>query len=1206
MRNPCVVFASFGLQWVAGYFNREEGNFMATHMKSAFSTVCIIGALLAPTSCVSPTDEAVTSHPWAGELGQQTQAEGTVPPSIMECVSDAPCNMKLISAGENHTVALKSDGSVWTWGMNSYGQLGDGTVSQRSSPVRVVGSGGAGWLQDVTEVAAGLDYTLALKSDKTVWAWGNGPGSDVTYGGLGDGTTSTRTSPVQVKGQGGYGFLTDVIAIASGHGHKVALKDNGTVWTWGRNSYGQLGDGTTTVPNYPVQVRGENGNGYLGDVIAIAAVGCVHTTVVKRDGTVWTWGYNEHGQLGDGTTIQRTTPVQVKDTNDSTGFLTRVIAVASGGDEDGHTLALKENGTVWAWGYNEHGQLGDGSTTNRSTAVQVRGVGGTGYLNGVIAISGGSHSDHSAALLADGTVVAWGINTDGQLGDGSMTRRTTPVRVVNAGGSAAFSDVVAIAGGRLHQVALKKDGTVWTWGNNDHGQLGNGSAGTSRFNPMASQHSWKANSTDVMLSCRGGVCVAEQGCLIGGIAYAPDAANPANECQVCNASVPNAWTNRPTGSQCSDDGLAWTLDVCDSSGTCTHVPSGMCEVDIGLVPPETVNPANECEWCNPSASATGWTAKNKGSACSPDGLSCTGDVCDGAGRCEYPVTAGCLIGGMCIPDRQSAPDNDCLECNAAFATDGYFPRPEGESCSNNGMCDGAGACWPRPTGQCRIAGVAYANGQLNPLNDCERCDSSIDPEGWVSRARGAACEGDGLSCTGSSCDGAGYCDNKVISGCLIGGVCVTAGTKNPSNTCEECNPARSSTRFVPSAQGSVCEDDGNPGTQDVCDGLGNCEHKVGRAHCVIGGNSLDAGSVNPVNGCQWCDPDADAAGWTNRQFGTICSSDHLACTNDICDGAGICQNYLYEGCLIGGRCIGTGGVSEDEECKECNPHYSTGNYSLKAPGEACSGDPNMLNTCDEVGECTHKERGECVIGGKTWAGGANNPDKECEWCAPNASSSSWSPKAAGRPCASDGMACTLDVCDGDGRCGHDEVIRGCAIDGQCMGAGAQSPYNPCLVCDPVRSMTEYVLSESEECRTGTECNDDSECKPGEICVNGECKPGTECNDDGECKPGETCVNGECKADLECEKDSECSADQICVEGECVGVECKEDSECSHGPCIDGRCKHMILEGGGCDCSVVGAAGGAGSASGFGGFAGLLALFVMGWARRQRGREDFEG
>jgi len=306
-------------------------------------------------------------------------------------------------------------------------------------------------------VSAGQSHSLALENDGTVWAWGRN-----TVGELGDGTTTNRGSPVQVMASPGVP-LGGVTAVAAGayDSHSLALKSDGTVLAWGNNVFGQLGDGTTTARHSPVQVTG------LSGVTTISA--SYHSLALKSDGTVWAWGYNIYGQLGDGTSgagTNKSSPAQVPGLADVTAI------AAGGGGSSLHSLALKNDGTVWAWGRNNYGQLGDGTTTDRSSPVQVPG------LTGVAAIEAGS--DYSMALKSDGTLVTWGRNNRGQLGDGTTTQRVSPVQVMASAG-VPLEDVAAIAAGGTHAVVLKSDGTVWSWGSNSAGKLGDGTTADSSY-----------------------------------------------------------------------------------------------------------------------------------------------------------------------------------------------------------------------------------------------------------------------------------------------------------------------------------------------------------------------------------------------------------------------------------------------------------------------------------------------------------------------------------------------------------------------------------------------------------------------------------------------------------------------------------------------------------------------------------------------------
>ena len=238
-----------------------------------------------------------------------------------------------------HSLALKSDGTVWTWGFNTHGQLGDGSAKHRNLPIQV------GNFTGVSAVTGGYSFSMALKTDHTVWTWGGNANGE-----LGNGTNNSSFVPVQVTG------LSDVIQASSGWKHAVALKSDGTVWTWGQNSKGELGDAGTSNRNLPYQV------GSLHNVIAVSGGDC-HTIALKADGTVWTWGCYGRTQVDANTIIDYVHPVPIQ-----VPGLTHVVKLAA---RDYHNIAVKSDGTVWTWGWNVNGQLGNDTTIDSESPVQV-------------------------------------------------------------------------------------------------------------------------------------------------------------------------------------------------------------------------------------------------------------------------------------------------------------------------------------------------------------------------------------------------------------------------------------------------------------------------------------------------------------------------------------------------------------------------------------------------------------------------------------------------------------------------------------------------------------------------------------------------------------------------------------------------------------------------------------------------------------------
>lgn len=346
-----------------------------------------------------------------------------------------------VSAGGYHTVAAKADGTVVTWGRNSYGQLGGG---ESLSLTRPYPGSPLATLSGVRDVSAGIWHTIALKSDGTVWGWGyNGQGM------VGNGTTSTQITPVQASG------LTDAIAIAAGDRHSLALKSDGTVWAWGLNASGQLGRGAGNYTDslVPVQVSG------LTDVIAIAAGG-KRSMALKKDGTVWAWGLNANA-TSDTSATASPVPIQVPGLAD-------VVAIASGGNTTGgagtesdSSMAMTWDGKVYAWGYNNWGQLCQGDVATKFLPKEI--------ILSAPAVKISVAEYDTVMLLDDGSLAGCGSNFGGAMGDGTTTTRKSPSPV-----GSGLNDVMDIDVGRDYTVGMGNSLSVEAWGFNNYGQLGNG------------------------------------------------------------------------------------------------------------------------------------------------------------------------------------------------------------------------------------------------------------------------------------------------------------------------------------------------------------------------------------------------------------------------------------------------------------------------------------------------------------------------------------------------------------------------------------------------------------------------------------------------------------------------------------------------------------------------------------------------------------
>ena len=331
----------------------------------------------------------------AGQLGDGTTVNNSSPVSVVGGIT----NWCRVSVGAHHTLGIRSNGTAWAWGCNGTGRLGDNCTTNRSSPVSVVGG-----FTDWCAIAAGCGHSLAVRTNGTAWAWGFGTG-----GVLGDNTVVAKSSPVAVVG----GFTNWCDVAAGGRplqssGHSVGIRTNGSVWTWGCNNSGQLGDNTGLYRSSPVSLVG-------GFSWCKISAGGQMTFAIRNNGTLWGWGCGFNGILGDNTAVTKSSPVAV------VGGFTNWCAIATGRN---HTHAIRTDGTLWAWGVSSGGALGNNGITSRSSPISVIG-GFTDWCQ----VSAGQY--RATAVRTNGTAWAWGCNTSaGRLGDGTTVDKSSPVSVV--------------------------------------------------------------------------------------------------------------------------------------------------------------------------------------------------------------------------------------------------------------------------------------------------------------------------------------------------------------------------------------------------------------------------------------------------------------------------------------------------------------------------------------------------------------------------------------------------------------------------------------------------------------------------------------------------------------------------------------------------------------------------------------------------------
>jgi alpha-tubulin suppressor-like RCC1 family protein len=411
------------------------------------------------TGCLNPGEKV--------EWGCKTSAPAPVPspspapaPVPSPSPTPAPAGRIIIGTLQNsiHTIVVSSNGTVYTTGSNEYGQLGNNSTTNSRVPQNISNFGSLVGKR-IIAVSGSYYHSVALDSTGRVHAWGNNSGQ------LGNNSTTQSNIPIDISG---FGSLNGkrIVAIACGGVYTLALDSTGRVHAWGYNNYGQLGNNSTNNSSIPIDI---SGFGSLnGKRIVAIACGWMHSIVLDSTGRVHAWGNNDHGELGIGNTNSpQKTPIDISGNGSLQGKIIRAIACGNN-----HTIALNSDGGVHAWGRGNEGQLGVSNTTNYSNPIDIS---RSGSINGktIVAIAGGDR--HTLALDSTGRVHAWGYNYYGQLGrNNTTTPQTTPIDI-SGFGTLSGKTIVAIACGALHSFALDSTGRLHTWGLNHQGQLGDGS-----------------------------------------------------------------------------------------------------------------------------------------------------------------------------------------------------------------------------------------------------------------------------------------------------------------------------------------------------------------------------------------------------------------------------------------------------------------------------------------------------------------------------------------------------------------------------------------------------------------------------------------------------------------------------------------------------------------------------------------------------------
>lgn len=697
-------------------------------------------------------------------------------------------------------------------------------------------------------------------------------------------------------------------------------------------------------------------------------------------------------------------------------------------------------------------------------------------------------------------------------------------------------------------------------------------------------------------------------CHIDGHDVVDGGVNPANTCQICNVDENREdWTVLPDDAACGTDtddrdccaGVCCPQGQCCEGGSCQDCG---CTIEGTDIDPATINEANPCQICDPSRARLDWSPVDNGTSCGPDGAECCGGECCAGDQCCLLDACGeclCSIDGINYPADTHNEANPCQVCKPDKLPFEWSPVADDTSCGDDQVCCSGHCC---EVGECCNLGICQFCGckigedevaefAVNPENECEWCDPVLDPFAWSHRSD-EPCGVDQVCCGGVCCEFRHCCglDNACVPcPCQIGDQTIEAGTFNPDNSCQVCDPERDPEDWSPVLDNESCGDgSGNVCCDGVCCPSGECCHALNvcgpePCQCTIGDLTVNEGTRNPDNACEMCWPYTSTSGWTPRDDNTNCETvfDPKArfCCQGVCCEVDLCcrsDNTCGECvCTIDDIEYGPGHRNPENDCQFCDPDQNKDGWTVGNDHLACGENSDQFccaGACCPAGECCHSLEGTCgaepcscaITEGNatiTYPEGTINLENRCEVCDPSESATGWSPRpdlvdCSGAPGPKSGHCCQGVCCDNasencclsNGTCG----TCVCTIDDQEFAAAVSNPANNCQVCIPYENHTGWTTLDN-----GTGCGATLEqvCCSGICCQTGQC-----CN--GESGVCESCGceieavfygAGTSKPDNDCEicdpsvsatswspapDHAHCGDQQVCCNGACCpGGEC---------------------------------------------------------------------